>query len=407
MSLAFLPGRRPGEGMVPARHRHLRSMASFTVIDRPSVKRWPPMLVPPDRMVGPLPSASGRLGRSTRASRYPGTRRISSFPISILDRSHLHAGGDAATAIRETIARAKAAEARGFHRFWVSEHHGVPGVAGAAPAVLIAALGQETRHIRLGSGGVMVPNHQPLVIAEQFGTLDILFPGRIDLGMGRSLGFIRPVRAALRRDAYDTDDFARDIAEIVSYLDGTAAVRASPGEGADVQPFVLANGASALVAAHAGLPLVIGGPRLLEPDHDGLTVIERYRQAFRPSRFAPEPQVILAVAALAADDDATGRDLALPEAWAFVDATSQGAYLPMESPAAIRARTLTPRQQVKLEQMAGKAVAGDLATVSARIRELVAATGADEVLLTGTFHALEVALHSDALIAEAFGLPAR
>ncbi|MGC4108220.1 MAG: MsnO8 family LLM class oxidoreductase [Thermomicrobiales bacterium] len=329
------------------------------------------------------------------------------FPISILDRSHLHAGGDAATAVRETIARAKAAEALGFHRFWVSEHHGVPGVAGAAPAVLIAALGYETSRIRIGSGGIMVPNHQPLVIAEQAGTLDILFPGRIDLGMGRSLGFIRPVRAALRREAYDTDDFARDIAEIVAYLDGTAAVHASPGEGAAVQPFVLANGASALVAAHAGIPLVIGGPRVLDRDDNGLTAIDRYRQAFRPSRFATEPSIVLAIAALAAGDDQTGRDLALPEAWAFVDATSQGAYLPMESPAAVRAKTLTARQQTRLDEMVSRAVAGSIETVVGRIRELVAATGADEVLLTGTFHALDAALRSDALIADAFGITPR
>jgi alkanesulfonate monooxygenase SsuD/methylene tetrahydromethanopterin reductase-like flavin-dependent oxidoreductase (luciferase family) len=114
--------------------------------------------------------------------------------------------------------------------------------------------------------------------------------------------------------------------------------------------------------------------------------------------------VVLAVAALAADDEVTGRDLALPEAWAFVDATSQGAYLPLESPDAVRAKTLTARQQAKLDQMVGNAIAGGIEAVAARIRELVAATGADEVLLTGTFHALDAALHSDALIARKFGL---
>jgi alkanesulfonate monooxygenase SsuD/methylene tetrahydromethanopterin reductase-like flavin-dependent oxidoreductase (luciferase family) len=222
--------------------------------------------------------------------------------------------------------------------------------------------------------------------------------------MGRSLGFIRPVRAALRRDTYDTADFAADIAEIVSYFDGTAAVLASPGMGAAVRPFVLANGASAIVAAHAGIPLVIGGPRVLERDGRGLTAVDRYREAFRPSAFAPEPYVVLAVAALAADDEATGRDLALPEAWAFIDAASQGAYLPLESPDAVRSKVLTSRQQVRLDQMTANAIAGDIGTVSTRIQELVTAVGADEVLLTGTFHALDAALHSDGLIAEAFGL---
>src|SRR5215211_5526388 len=120
-------------------------------------------------------------------------------PISILDRSHISQGSDAATALAQTIHRARQAEALGFRRFWVSEHHGVPGVAGASPAVLLAAIGEQTSRIHLGSGGVMLPNHQPLVVAEQFGTLDALHPGRIDLGIGRAPGTDPRTARALRR----------------------------------------------------------------------------------------------------------------------------------------------------------------------------------------------------------------
>jgi luciferase family oxidoreductase group 1 len=321
-------------------------------------------------------------------------------PISILDRSHISHGSDAATAIAHTISRAQHAEAMGFKRFWVSEHHGVPGVAGAAPAVLLAAVGQQTSRIRIGSGGVMLSNHQPLIVAEQFGTLAALFPGRIDLGLGRSLGFTSAVRRALRVEHYDLDRFAADLAELATYFDSSAPVLASPGANATLSLFILASGGSAEVAARAGLPVVFGGPKLLDGEH-GSELIDRYRSEFKPSPFAPEPFVILNCHALAADTDAEAADLALSEAWAYVDAQTQGAFLPLESPTAIRTRQLTDRQRVRMEQMTAGTITGTADRVASTITDLVARTNADEVLLSGSCFDSAAQLHSDALLARA------
>ena len=327
------------------------------------------------------------------------------LPVSILDRSHLTTEIDVAGALRRTIDRARHAEHLGFSRFWVSEHHGVPGVAGAAPAVLLAAIGHVTSRIRLGSGGVMLPNHQPLVVTEQFGTLDALYPGRIDLGLGRSLGFVRPVRRALRRDTYSHEEFAEDLAAIRSFIVNDGDVLASPGARATFPLFVLASGASVTIAARLGLPLVAGGPKVLVPGDDGLTPVERYRRDFQPSASHPEPYLVLNLNMLAADTDEAATDLALSEAWAYVDSKTQGAFLPLESPAAIRNKALTDRDQRRLDQMLSGVITGTGETVRDRAMELVTRTGADELLISGSFFDHAAALHSDTLIASAFGLP--
>ncbi len=330
---------------------------------------------------------------------------MTSLPLSILDRSHLSAGSDQSAALQRTIERAQHAEELGFKRFWVSEHHGVPGVAGAAPAVFIAALAARTQRIRLGSGGVMIPNHQPLVIAEQFGTLALLHPGRIDLGIGRSLGFTRPVRRALRRDAYDLDDLRNDLFELRAYLEGTAEITAYPGRdarrAADLDLFLLASSSSAGIAAQAGLPLVLGGQTL--HDEKSIAVVEGYRDAFRPSQFAPEPSIILNVTALVADTEADARDLAISEAWAHVSSKIQGEFPPLEDPARIRTLELTPRQQSRLETIAAGTLTGTVDRVATTIAQLAKQTDAREVLLSGSFFDRDAALHSDALLARAFG----
>ncbi|MEJ7838173.1 MAG: MsnO8 family LLM class oxidoreductase [Thermomicrobiales bacterium] len=166
------------------------------------------------------------------------------IPLSLHDRSHLTTDTDSRAAFLRTIDRAQRAEALGYSRFWTAEHHGVPGVAGSAPAVLLVAIGHATSRIRIGAGGVMLPNHQPLVVAEQFAMLEALFPGRADLGLGRSLGFVRPVREALRREQYTVEDMADDIAELTSYLLGTSPVTLMPAV-APVPMFVLATGRGA------------------------------------------------------------------------------------------------------------------------------------------------------------------
>ena len=172
---------------------------------------------------------------------------LAPWGLSLLDRTRTRTGSDDAAALRGTLDRAARAEQLGYDRFWVAEHHGVPGVAGASPAVLLAALAGRTSSIRLGSAGVMLPHHQPLVVAEQFATLTALAPGRVDLGVGRSPGFTAPVRRALRSDL--VRDFAGDLAELRDHLAGTAAVTAHPRPDGDVPMYLLATTRGLVVAA--------------------------------------------------------------------------------------------------------------------------------------------------------------
>lgn len=235
--------------------------------------------------------------------------------LSLLDRSRTRTGYPDSAALNHTIERAVSAERLGYHRFWVAEHHAVPGIASASPPVLLGALGARTTSIRIGSGGVMLPHHQPLVVAEQFLMLDALYPDRADLGVGRTLGFTAPVRRALRHGSDAPDTFVEDVEELRSYLDGTAAVTARPVADRTVPVFVLATGRGLAVAARLGLPVVVGGPLLDRPE---LTdALAAYRKEFRPSPRAPEPSVTVSTDVLVADTDADARELALPEAWAM------------------------------------------------------------------------------------------
>lgn len=323
------------------------------------------------------------------------------IPISIHDRSHLTTDIDSRGAFARTIDRAQRAEVLGYYRFWTAEHHGVPGVAGSSPAVLLAAIGNATSRIRIGAGGVMIPNHQPFIIAEQFSTLEALFPGRIDLGVGRSLGFVRTVREALRRDSYSIDDMSADLSELTSFLRGSGSVTLMPGT--DLIPvFVLATGEGAETAGRLGLPLVIGGPNMTKVAEDGSTPFDRYRQAFRPSAFATEPYVVLNVTAIAADTDAGASTLALSEAWAHVNSKITGAFLPLESPADIANKEMSDRQRDRLQSIGAITITGTSQTVFERISALCHQTDADEVMLSGCVFDHAAALYSDELLADAF-----
>lgn len=253
--------------------------------------------------------------------------------LSLLDRSRTRAGQPEGAAPAHTVERAVEAERLGYSRFWVAEHHGVPGIASGAPAVLLAAIGARTASIRLGSGGVMLPNHQPLVVAEQFLMLAGLHPGRVDLGVGRSLGFTAPVRRALRRPDDEHDSFADDVAELRSYLERTAPVTAHPVVEDALPVFVLATGCGIEVAARLGLPVVLGGPVLSRPELGDL--LAAYRRGFRPHRDS-RPHVTISLDVLVADTDAEARELALPEVWAMVRSRRTGVFGSLEPVASIR-----------------------------------------------------------------------
>lgn len=329
-------------------------------------------------------------GRNARAGRPVVANVNSTLRLSILDRSALRGDEDVPTAIRATIDMAGHAERLGFHRFWVAEHHSVPGIGGSAPTVLAGAVAAATTSIRVGTGGVMLPNHNPLVVAEQVGTLEAVHPGRIDLGLGRSMGFTPAVRAALGtpetsgdRGATESDDFVDRLRLLLGYLTGEQdthpGVHARPGEGARPEPFLLATGAGADIAAKLGLPLVIAVVRGTE---QATATVARYRQRFTPSRWAARPYVTVAQPVAIADTDAAARDVAISEAWSTVLSRTTGQFNPLQAPDRVRATAKTVRQNKLLDETLAGTAYGTPENVRSQIAPLLDATMADELLVT-------------------------
>lgn len=318
--------------------------------------------------------------------------------ISVLDRSPVRRGGGTARALRDTVAFAAGVERLGYHRFWVSEHHGVPGVAGSAPTVLAAAVAAATSRIRVGTGGVMLPNHPPLVVAEQFGVLEALYPGRIDMGLGRSVGFTAGVREALGHGKEAADGFGAQVRALLGFFSGDhPGVHAYPAEGLRVPPFLLATGSGADLAAELGLPLVIAPVR----GEQALTeAVTRYRDGFEPSGWAREPYVVVSSAIAVAETAADARRLLVSEAWATVYSRSHGVFPPLEPPGDVLAGPMTDRERRRLEETLDGQISGTPAEVADRLGRLVAAAGADEILATTAAHDQSARFDSFAALAE-------
>ncbi|MFI6034825.1 LLM class flavin-dependent oxidoreductase [Streptomyces sp. NPDC051315] len=310
---------------------------------------------------------------------------IASARFSVLDRSRTREGHTGAEALRDTVRLAREAERLGYHRFWVSEHHGVPGVAGSAPTVLAAAVAGATRTIRVGTGGVMLPNHRPLVVAEQFGVLESLFPGRIDMGLGRSVGFTDGVRRALGRGKDDAGDFAGQLQELLGWFRGTSptGVHARPAEGLTVPPFVLAMGEGARIAAEAGLPMVIGDLRDRERMRRG---IDLYRARFRPSPWAAEPYVVVSGTVAVAATPEEARRLLIPEAWSMAYSRTHGTFPPLPPAERVEALTMTAREREFYESGLTGHIAGTEEQVADELEELLKETNAAEILVTTSTH---------------------
>ncbi|MDP9793771.1 luciferase family oxidoreductase group 1 [Catenuloplanes nepalensis] len=324
--------------------------------------------------------------------------------LSLLDRSRTRAGEPEPAALRGTVARAANAERLGYHRFWVAEHHSVPGIAGAAPTVLLAAVAGATTTIRIGSAGVMLPHHQPLVVAEQFATLSAFAPGRVDLGLGRSPGFTAPVRRALRQT--DTD-FAADLAELRGYLTGTAEITLHPRPDGPIPLYALATGSGLRIAAELGLPVIVGGP-LLGVGGDpapGLAALNDYRRAFRPSAQQPEPWVAISLDVLIADTAAEAADLLLPEAWAMAQSRTTGSFPPLEPVHTARTAPRTARQQEHLDRTGAAAITGTAAQVEQRLTELLDRTGAAELVAASSTYDRSALAASDSALAALFTRP--
>ncbi|XXZ47868.1 MsnO8 family LLM class oxidoreductase [Streptomyces cavourensis] len=330
---------------------------------------------------------------------------IASTRFSFLDRSRTREGHDGPRALRDTVVLAREVESLGYHRFWVSEHHSVPGVAGSAPTVLAAAVAAATSAIRVGTGGVMLPNHQPLVVAEQFGVLASLFPGRIDMGLGRSVGFTDGVRRALGHGKEDAEDFPGRLAELLGWIDGTQQahpqVHARPAEGLRIPAYVLAIGEGAAVAAAAGLPLVIGDLRGREKV---LRAIEVYRRDFRPSARAERPEVIVSGTVAVAGSAVAARRLLVPEAWAMAYARTHGSFPPLAPAEEIERRTMTAKERELYERGLDGHVHGTEEQVTEQLERAIEETGADEVLVTTSTYDREALVDSLRRLAGIAGL---
>ncbi|MDR8018342.1 MsnO8 family LLM class oxidoreductase [Nesterenkonia aerolata] len=319
--------------------------------------------------------------------------------ISLLDRIRTHEGESDADALSWSIERARRAEQLGFHRYWVAEHHGVPGVVGGAPLLMLAALGAHTTRIRLGSGGVMLPNHAPLVVAEQALMLESLYPGRIDLGLGSSLGYTAPVRRALGRTDLAEGEYRQLVQQVLDHFSGAADVTARPQVSSPPPVFQLATGDGLQLAAELGLPAVVGGPLLKQPQR-----LREYTERFRPGPHGAAPQLILFAEVVVADSAEQARRLLLSEAWALADSRDVGefrALRPVEDVEALLEGPVTPRKRDSITRTLDSAVSGTAEQVGEQLSRMAQAAGADEVMAWTSIWNREQLAASDRGLAEA------
>ncbi|HET6858042.1 MAG TPA: MsnO8 family LLM class oxidoreductase [Streptomyces sp.] len=331
---------------------------------------------------------------------------IAQTRFSVLDRSRTREGHGGPQALRDTVELARRIEGLGYHRFWVSEHHSVPGVAGSAPTVLAAAVAAATSTIRVGTGGVMLPNHQPLVVAEQFGVLESLFPGRIDMGLGRSVGFTDGIRKALGREKEAAGDFAGQLTELLGYFTGDQSahpqVHAHPAEGLLPPAFVLATGAGAQVAAAAGVPLVIAAAR---GEEEMLRAIDGYREAFRPSAWSERPYVVVSGSVTVAETTEEADRLLVPEAWASAYSRTRGAFPPLAPVDDILALPMNDREWELFEEARRGHLHGTADEVADGLEKVLGRSGADEYLVANSTYERDALLDSYRRLAALVGLP--
>lgn len=326
------------------------------------------------------------------------------IPFSILDLAPIAEGSDAGQALRNARSLAQAGERLGYKRFWMAEHHSMPGIASAATSVALGFVAEGTRSIRVGAGGVMLPNHSPLQIAEQFGTLESLYPGRIDLGLGRAPGTDQAAAHAMRRNLQsDASQFPRDVVELMDYLqpaaDETRRVRAVPGEGLDIPIWILGSSTfGAQLAAMLGVPYAFASHFAPAQMTEAITV---YRETFRPSARLAAPHVMLGFNAFAADSDEEGALLATSMQQAFV-ALRTGNPGKLKPPVRGYADALPAPARAMLDGVLSCSAIGSPASVKLAIEAFVARTGADELMITSQIFDHAARVRSYEIVAECF-----
>lgn len=330
---------------------------------------------------------------------------VSAPRISVLDLAPIRQGGDAAQAFAHMCAQARCAEKLGYYRYWLAEHHNMSGIGSAATSVLIGHVAAATEKMRVGSGGIMLPNHAPLVIAEQFGTLESLYPGRIDLGLGRAPGTDGRTAQALRRERTGSDhDFPRDVVELQSYFRAASpdqAVRAVPGAGLEVPIWLLGSSLfSAQLAAMLGLPYAFAAH--FAPDYL-MQALEIYRGEFRPSAQLQQPYAMVGLNVVAADTDEEARYLFTSQQVTSVH-MARGERVLLGPPIDSIAGYWTPQEQAIVEHKLQYAFVGSAATLRGEIAALLVQTGADELMTTVRIYEPEACLRSLEVLAEAVTL---
>ncbi len=327
--------------------------------------------------------------------------RLASIKLSTLDLAPIRDDGDAAQALHNSLALARHVESLGFERFWVAEHHNMDGIASSATSVLIGYLAAGTSKIRLGAGGVMLPNHAPLVIAEQFGTLATLYPGRIELGLGRAPGADQFTAHALRRSRDGSaDDFPSDVEELQAYLGPRQQgqrVIAMPGTGTNVPLWLLGSSLfSAQLAGSKGLPYAFAShfaPRFM---HEAIRI---YRNHFRPSQVLDKPYVMLGVPLLAADSDEQAQYLAT-SAFQRILSLIRGQSLVQRKPVPSMEGLWLPHERQAVSEFLGLAAIGGPQTVRQRLEQLLEQTEADELIFTCDMYDFSDRLHAFDILAE-------
>ena len=324
--------------------------------------------------------------------------------LSVLDLSPIIEGGTVADSFRNSVDLAREVEALGYTRFWLAEHHNIPGIASAATAVLIGHVAAGTKTIRVGSGGVMLPNHAPLIIAEQFGTLEALYPGRIDLGLGRAPGTDQTTSRALRRDPNAADDFPDQVQELIALLgrpNPAQRVKAIPGANSHVPVWLLGSSTfSARLAAFLGLPFAFAAhfaPRLL------FEALEIYRTNFQPSERWPKPYAIVGVPVIAADSDEEARFLSTSVQQQILHLIRH-APTPVPPPLATMDGRWSAAEKAAVHDHLAAAIIGGPATVQEKLEKLVEATQADELMIHSGFYRHEDRKRSYRIVAEVAGL---
>jgi luciferase family oxidoreductase group 1 len=326
-------------------------------------------------------------------------------PLSVLDLSPITQGSDAGASLRNSADLARHAERLGHKRFWMAEHHSMPGIASAATAVALAFVGSQTSTIRIGAGGVMLPNHAPLIVAEQFGTLESLFPGRVDLGLGRAPGTDQSAAYAMRRNlASDANQFPNDVVELQGYFRGESGrVRAIPGEDLDIPIWILGSSLfGAQLAAMLGLPYAFAShfaPQMM------MEAIDVYRRQFEPSDQLAEPYVMLGFNAIVADTEEEAQLLATSVQQAFVSLRT-GNAIQLPPPKAGYADELPLEARAILRSVLSASAIGSPETARRQLTEFVERTKPDELMVTAQVYDHQARLKSFELLMQSVSQPA-